>query len=489
MRLYLSFVVFAIAGVAYFWNSQPVSPAAESTANADHLFDWQSAGDPLNSIDAPLVVRDTINSTRSDISSVLDEFVRDNAPSERIPEPMDDIVAQTASEESSDGPSSLSELVPFATSDDATEPASAEPVDTETAVSAEAPAQPRPIEQPPVETTEIETPVKEAHPSQPVAGKPAINEATLVTKRPETGGATAPARESATASKPSTESSQPKSELLSGGKAPEPNPQIADTGWKVVAKSTSGLPMHTRRFGHQGTRTMVIAGLDGRDQVATPWVDELAEVLAPKRDLLQSHQILIFRAGNPDGLTQRSAGNPRGVLINRNFPGRRFRRLPDRTSGPAPSSELETQAVVAALTEFKPQRLIHLSSTTGPSTILYNSAAKELALDLERQFQWKSIALNADQMSGSLEEYADGTLDVAVLSIRLNSGTDWQKAWQKQWPGVVVAIRGANPLVSVSNERTGLPPESVGSPVRLEDDPVAVKKSRRGYEELPPPPR
>lgn len=469
MRLYLTFVLLAFGGVAYLWNSHPVSPAAESTADTDHhLFDWQQAGDPLNAIardasaaldEAPLVVRDTINTTRTEITTVLDEFVRVNGTTGATPAPTDDIVAQSTLSEPG-----VSEPIPFASS----ESADIEPTDAATRTGEQS---------------------LEATPGEPKSanGKPAINEATLVTKKPGTKTATPKPREPVTASKPSTET-RPKSELLPSGKSPEKATPIVDSGWKVVAKSTSGMPMHTRQFGRQGPKTMIVAGLDGRDLVGSGWNDELAEALSQKKDLLQSNEILVFRAGNPDGLTNRSPVNPRSVMINRNFPGRRFRRLPDRSSGTGPSSEVETQAIVDSLSTFRPQRLIHLTSTTGPSTIVYNRAAKDQAIDLEQRFQWKAIPFDGDQMPGSLEDYADGTLDIAVLTLRLNSGPDWQQAWQKHLSGVLSAIQGKTPLLSVSNGPQ-TKPERNGSPVRLDEEPAPVKKSQRGYEELPPPPR
>jgi len=482
VRLYLTFVLLAFGGVAYLWNSHPVSPAAETATDTDndrHLFDWQQAGDPLNAIardasaaldEAPLIVRDTINTTRTEITTVLDEFVRVNGTTNATPAPTDDIVAQSGLSEPG-----LSEPIPFASSESAS--SDIEPAD---AASASGNAgNPRAGEQP-LEATSNEP--KSAN------GKPAINEATLVTKKPGTKTETPRTREPVTASKPSTET-RPKSELLPSGKLPEKTAPIVDSGWNVVAKSTSGMPMHTRQFGRQGPKTMIVAGLDGRDLVASGWNDELADALSQKKDLLQSNEVLVFRAGNPDGLTNRSPVNPRSVMINRNFPGRRFRRLPDRSSGTGPSSEVETQAIVDSLSTFRPQRLIHLTSTTGPSTIVYNRAAKDQAIDLEQRFQWKAIPFDGDQMPGSLEDYADGTLDIAVLTLRLNSGPDWQQAWQKHLPGVLSAIQGKTPLLSVSNGPIQTKPERNGSPVRLDEEPAPVKKSQRGYEELPPPPR
>ena len=119
--------------------------------------------------------------------------------------------------------------------------------------------------------------------------------------------------------------------------------------WKVIGKSTEGRPLHTRRFGDSGPRTLIVAGLDGEDRIAVRWIDELADELARRPELYSSSEVLIFRAGNPDGLTHKVSENARSVLINRNFPSRRYRPLPDGSSGAGPATEAETRALLDTL--------------------------------------------------------------------------------------------------------------------------------------------
>ena len=510
MRLYLPFVILGFAGIAYVWNNPPATPAAESAADSTrHLFDWQSADDPLSTVpgdvatardDTPLVVRDTIHGARTDITSVLDEFVRVNGatsaqPDRSDPDRSDIVTTSTLSEGASDS----NEPVPFAISEPSADTgADFAPADARAAVNqpGDSAASDSDAALAPTDLTEQPTVDTATNEALPVSGKPSINEATLITSKPAANKpaakseATGATREPAVAAnKPSVSEPRSRSELLPSGTMPDHPAVKLDSDWKVVSKSTGGLPMHTRRFGRQGPRTMIVAGLDGRDLVATHWNDGLADALALRKDLLLSTEVLIFRAGNPDGLTNRLSMNPHSVLINRNFPSRRFRRLPDKTSGPRPSSEPETQAILAAISAFQPQRLIHLTSTAGPTTVLFNRAAKDLANDLQQQFQWTTQPLDADQLPGSLEDYADGTLDIAVLSLRLHGGTEWRQSWPKHLPAVLLAIQGKTSTVAVSDEVARTTSDPIGSPVRWNEEPAPTTNRRRGYEELPRPTR
>lgn len=499
MRLFLAALTIGAAGLACAYMQQMPAPAAESRSQAGHqLFDWQSAGDTLASVDPvddaqadpPLVVHDT--ATASEVASVLDEFVRTTTPAVRAEK------SEIASDVASAGGVTESDLVPFATTESpasigtALESTDIVPADASAAANQSGPA-------------DIE--VAAAPPSDAIAsdanrssqGKPSINEATLVTKKPTTKSDTKAksAEPSRSASQPPSVAKQPavapnrsKTELLPGGKLP-PKVSPFDADWTVVGKSPAGLTMHTRRFGRQGTRTFVIAGLDGRDLVGARWNDELVSALMKRPELLQANEILVFRAGNPDGLTKKVSVNSRNVLINRNFPSRRYQFLTDRTAGSGPGSEAETKLIVDALSAFQPRRIVHLTSTTGTTSVQYNRAAGTVADELRTQFKLAVRPLDVELAPGSIEDYADGTLDAAVISLRLSSGADWQQAWKSHLPAVLTAVYGQNPdkLQTVSEELALSSPEPMGSKIVVEEEPPPRVKRNTGYEELPAPPK
>ncbi len=538
MRLFLAALTVGAAGIGYVTLHQAAQPAADSRSAASRpLFDWQSADDTLTAAapgdittpadDPPLVVRDTINNARTEVTSVLDEFVRVNGNSNPVPLPTD-IVTQA----DHPGNAGIDEpTVPFATSDpsglDAIKAAPAEPRPDNTssdisgldvgpadASAAVNQTQPNLPAQRDLQTGSYPTQLKETdllkdtdagpvvdaavNEAKLAVGKPTINEATLITKianpksEPTPPTPSTPATPSAPPTRPPEVAAKPsKTELLPGGKMPEKQ-AVFDPEWKVIAKTTNDLPMHTRRFGRQGTRTLIIAGLDGQDRIATRWNDELADALVRHSDLLKTNEVLLVRAGNPDGLVKKMPGNAHGVQINRNFPSRRYQFLPDKSAGPGPASEAETHAILDVLYSFRPRRVVHLTSTIGRSTVIYNRAGQETAAALQKQFQLNGQPLDVELVPGSLEDFADGTLDAAVISLKLNSGTDWKQAWQKHLPAVLTAINGQLPLETVSqDELVKSSPDLAGTRIPNMDDeePAPLKKRRQGYEELPPPPR
>jgi hypothetical protein len=259
--------------------------------------------------------------------------------------------------------------------------------------------------------------------------------------------------------------------------------------WKVVGKTTERRPMHSMHLGAEGTRTLVIAGLDGQDRVAVRWLEQLAEAMAKRPDLLVNNEVLFFRAGNPDGLVRKVNSNVRGVSINRNFPSRRYRPMAGLPNFAVPASEAETRVILDTLYSFRPRRVIHLVSTSGKSQVIYNRLAKDLAIELERSSELRITPLDPEQLPGSIEDFSDGTLEAAVLSMRLNVGTDWQLTWTNLQPAVLSALSGRR--IDNNGKESSVQQDPDGSPLPLPPpnvDPVSRRRGRRGYEELPAPP-
>lgn len=257
--------------------------------------------------------------------------------------------------------------------------------------------------------------------------------------------------------------------------------------WKVVGKSTQGLPMHTVHLGEGGTRTLVIAGFNGEDRTAVRWLELLVDELARRPDLLKNHEFVFFRAANPDGLMQFRKENARGVAINRNFPSRRYRPSLDTPRHTTPAGEVETRVILDTLYSFRPRRVIHLASTTGHSQVLYNRLAKNVALELERAANIKLAPLDSDLYPGSIEDFSEGTLEAAVLSLRLSVGNDWNQAWNALHKHVLNAVAGLSfEPGDGDGEQIFDPDRSPIPPTNAE--PIARQTRRRGYEELPPPP-
>lgn len=343
----------------------------------------------------------------------------------------------------------------------------------------------------------MDSPVIRDNDSQ-IATKPPIppitqTDVSVVAEKSETTLKNAQSGRDGQSSLPSTDE-QPKEEIpvsrvsRSGKKQTVKNAvkERANVGapqWKVVGKTTEGQPMHSMHLGENGTRTLVIAGLNGTDRTAVRWLELLADELARQPDALKDNEVVFFRAGNPDGLLRNVSNNSRDVPLNRNFPSRRYRSTSDMPAFAVPAGEVETRVMLDTLYTFRPRRVIHLMSTTGRSQVMYNKLAGRLATEFERSSKVALFPLDAEQLPGSIEDFADGTLEAAVLSMRLSIGNDWQQAWQTLQPHVLAAVIGQSP----DDEDSTFDPDR--SPVPTANiEPVSRRPYRRGYEELPPPP-
>ena len=268
---------------------------------------------------------------------------------------------------------------------------------------------------------------------------------------------------------------------------PTSKPMLANE-WKVIGKTTEGRKMHSTHLGTTGTRTLVIAGLNGEDRVAVRWLEQLADTMASRPELTNNIEVVFFRAGNPDGLVRKTRNNARGVPLNRNFPSRGYRPVVGVPSFAVPASEVETRVILDTLYSFRPRRVIHLSSTTGAAQTLYNLKAKASALELERTAQFKPVQLDPEQSPGSLEDFADGTLEATVLSLKVNVGSDWQQTWNRVQPQILAAVVG-RPINSGDAESS--PEKNLdGIAVPYSNiEPISRNPRRRGFEELPAPPQ
>ena len=500
VRYLLAAITLGAAGVGFSYLNQPTASSAPTERAALRpLFDWDHdqresvAGEP------PSTVRDAVKRVQVQSDSILDKFVREHGYSVQA---LDDALTQVqdvarssldqASVSSGDGiadPATQSSAAiqrrpdPWVRPDQGVRPTNDPQADNKvrlggTSSPNEAVHDELARANPSVVQTEPAPEPK--HSSTPAAS---VHEATIVCRdngppaAPEPEIAQVAAKEAAVAKAPT--------------KAVEKKVTPASE-WKVIGKTTEGRPLHTRRYGDDGPRTLIVAGLDGEDRIAVRWIDLLADELARRPELYLSSEVLVFRAGNPDGLMKKVSENSRGVLINRNFPSRRYRPLPDLSSGAGPATEAETRALLDNLYTFHPRRVIHLTATSARTRVAYNRSAREIAGELQRAYSLDIQPLDIEQYPGSLEDFADGTLEAGVLSIQLNVGDDWQRIWSKHQPAMLTAVTGRvldQQDAKPQDELTRSAPEAVRSPIPVSTNEPLRKKIRSGYEELPAPPQ
>ena len=469
MRFLFAAITLGAAGVGFSYLNQPTASSSPSERTALRpLFDWDRGDRESVAGTASSTVRDAVKRVQAQSDSILDEFVRDHGLTDHTP---DDASARVrdAVRSSLD----RADLVSNAEIKRSTSSSNVSARDELARANADLPE---------LDVSEMEAAAEPPRSNTPGAS---VHEATIVRSdnrqhvASDAEIAQVAAKEDAVA-KVQTQAAEKKVD--------------STTEWKVIGKTTEGRPLHTRRYGNNGPRTLIVAGLDGEDRIAVRWIDQLADELARRPELFQSNEVLVFRAGNPDGLVKKVSENARGVLINRNFPSRRYRPLPDMSSGAGPATEAETRALLDNLYTFHPRRVIHLTATTARTKASYNRSAREIAGELQRAYSLDIQPLDIEQYPGSLEDFADGTLEAGVLSIQLNVGNDWQQVWSKHQPTILTAVTGRvldkrDTKQQPQDELTRSAPAATRSSIPVSNNEPLGKKAARGYEELPAPPK
>lgn len=272
-----------------------------------------------------------------------------------------------------------------------------------------------------------------------------------------------------------------------------------DPAWQILGPSTEQRPLHAFTLGHGPTRVLAITGLDGGDVLSTRLMDLLAETLMRNPQSLSRNKFLLVREVNPDGLTTGQPFNSRGVDLNRNFPSRNYRVDVTQRTGDGPASETETRLLLRALSEFRPQRVVHLTTGVPKPGLACNAAVEKLAARIAGSQQSQVSRLEQTAVPGSLEEYVTGTLQLEMVRVSLPAGNE-TILWQKYAPTLLTMLTA--PADGSDGPWNGLPPDlehvARATPAsqrtaRAVGDTEAPNPARptipSGYIELPPPPR
>ena len=142
--------------------------------------------------------------------------------------------------------------------------------------------------------------------------------------------------------------------------------------FEEYGRSFDGVPLYYVPSSKK-VELLVFAGIHG-EEAETVFL--LSRALR-KLNSLPEHVASILCA-NPDGVLRGTRGNARGVDLNRNFPTRDWKsektlsrlvleapRVTELSSGAAPASEPETQALIALIDRLKPSAVIALHAPLG----------------------------------------------------------------------------------------------------------------------------
>ena len=280
--------------------------------------------------------------------------------------------------------------------------------------------------------------------------------------------------------------------LATPASAPDPMVNIigaASPVWQRELKSTAGRPIEISQFGQGPLRVLVLGSLYGNEPESIQLIDAFARDLMTQR-ASQVATLLVIRTPNPDGLAEHMRTNQNGVDLNRNFPSIWFTAHPDRLTGPHAGSEIETQHLLQVLSEFQPDRVIHIRSSIGVRPlVLFNSRAVDVRRNMAQFSDIDSGTFGGQYKSGSFEEYVSLTAKLDLLTVQLPT------EGFPQLDAHDLLTLACLPLVKVS----GVPfvqPAKPGNPsqpsVTLEIPPYPHRPSlpdgEKGFVQLLPPP-
>ncbi|HEV7222840.1 MAG TPA: M14 family zinc carboxypeptidase [Pirellulales bacterium] len=223
--------------------------------------------------------------------------------------------------------------------------------------------------------------------------------------------------------------------------------QSAET-WQTLTRSVEDRVIEYCRFGEGGEQVLVVAPLAGDEVEGVEIAERLASHLEQFPRRLTDTAVTIVRDPNPDGRFRRTPGNARGVLLDRNFRTRHWRKIPqgDRwLSGREPESEPETRALADLLDDLKPQRIILLGSSRRGATLNYAGPAEQWAAQFAATARLRPLPLDSVDAAGAFAAYAGADRGLPTLIVRVPARSPAETNWSNYKRSLLAAIDGAGP--------------------------------------------
>lgn len=232
--------------------------------------------------------------------------------------------------------------------------------------------------------------------------------------------------------------------LRAAAQSPAPAPRRASP-WTVLGRSLEDRVIEYRQFGDGPRQLLVIGPLEGDETAGLDLVESLAEHLSRFPRRASGARVTLVRDANPDGRLRRTAGNARGVLLNRNFPTQGWRKLPLGNlwlSGREPESEPEVRALVDLLDDVRPDCVVLLTATRRSPAVGYAGPAATLVRDFAKASGLRPVAVHVAAEQGSLAVYAGVDRKLPTLTVRVSAGMRRDVLWSTYKRGLLAVIGG-----------------------------------------------
>lgn len=218
-----------------------------------------------------------------------------------------------------------------------------------------------------------------------------------------------------------------------------------ESAWNILGRSLEDRVIEYRQFGEGRRQVLVVGPLEGDETAGLDLVESLAEHLERFPRRTSGARVTLVRDPNPDGRLRRTAGNARGVLLNRNFPTQGWRKLPAGNlwiSGREPESEPEVRALLDLVEDVRPDCVILLAATRRLPTVAYTGPAAALVREFAKSSGLRPGAINVAAEQGSFAVFTGADRKLPTLVVYVPAGMRRDVLWTNYKRGLLAAIGG-----------------------------------------------
>ena len=213
----------------------------------------------------------------------------------------------------------------------------------------------------------------------------------------------------------------------------------------VLGTSVEGRSIAMYLFGTGPNPTFIFGGIHGDEGVASDIARQMIDHLRANPAAWNGRSIAIIPEANPDGLARGTRQNAHGVDCNRNFPASNWARAARGAryyGGPAAGSEPETKAIMLAIQQLNPGRIIALHSISpGKHCNNYDGPGEGLAERMAAANRYPVKSNIGYPTPGSFGTWAGIDRHIATITLELPARRDAASLWPTNKAALLAAIR------------------------------------------------
>jgi len=212
-------------------------------------------------------------------------------------------------------------------------------------------------------------------------------------------------------------------------------------------------------FGQQGETILIMASFHGDETAGTDIACALVQYLRMNPDLYRYRQIAVIPVVNPDGRVRGTRENRNGIDLNRNFPASNYPSQPTVrfAGGRQPASEPETCAVLAAMRQLQPARIVSIHTMSrGRHGNNYDGPAQALAATMGRFNHYPVLPTMGYATPGSFGTWAGVDRQIPTITLELPRGVSGETCWQQNREALLAMIRFMESGITGRNQPTAI---------------------------------